>query len=359
MALPFLAKERLARILTGQRNLQRNRTIVNTWLKRALAAALVASAALVGFGVFVERWYHAPLPVVATEEAELAPGQPFSRFAAHLAERGLITHPRLWTWRARLAGAARQVQAGEYEVRPGDTPATLLERLRQGDVKTYEVKLIEGWTVRDALRALAADPALEHTLAGVDEQTLLEQLGLPGGHAEGMFFPDTYHFVRGATDADVLRRAYLKLESELSRLWNDRAPELPYETPYEALIVASLIEKETGVESDRARISQVFASRLDLGMRLQTDPSVIYGLGAAFDGDLKRRDLRTDGPYNTYTRSGLPPTPIALAGGRSLEAALHPASGDFLYFVSKGDGSSEFSVSLEEHEAAVRKYQLR
>jgi UPF0755 protein len=332
---------------------------VNTLLKRALAAALAVVLLAGGFLVFVERWHDSPLPLEAPVDAELEQGQPFSRFASHLAERGIITHPLLWSWRARLSGAARQIQAGEYEIHPGDTPATLLARLRRGEVKTYEVQLIDGWTIRQALGALAAHPVLVHTLAGTDEETLLEQLGLPGGHAEGMFFPDTYHFERGASDADILRRAYAKLQNELAALWESRAQGLPYETPYEALIVASLIEKETGVDTDRPRISQVFASRLSLGMRLQTDPSVIYGIGRSFDGNLTRRHLRTDTPYNTYTRSGLPPTPIALVGARSLIAALHPAPGDYLYFVSRGDGSSEFSASLKEHEAAVRKYQLQ
>lgn len=332
---------------------------MNTLLKRALTAALAAILLAGGFLLFVERWHESPLPVTDAVDVELAPGQPFSRFAAELADRGIITHPLLWSLRARVSGAARQVQAGEYEIRAGDTPASLLARLRRGEVKTYEVQLIEGWTVRQALGALAAHPVLVHTLAGTDEETLLEQLGLPAGHAEGMFFPDTYHFERGASDADILRRAYAKLQNELAGLWENRSSGLPYETPYEALIAASLIEKETGVDSDRPRISQVFASRLGLGMRLQTDPSVIYGLGLSFDGNLTRRHLRTDTPYNTYTRRGLPPTPIALVGVRSLTAALHPAPGDFLYFVSRGDGSSEFSASLEEHEAAVRKYQLR
>jgi UPF0755 protein len=193
----------------------------------------------------------------------------------------------------------------------------------------------------------------------VDEQTVLGVLGLPEGHGEGLFFPDTYHFERGTSDADILRRAYRKLASELEAAWQSRDAGLPYDSPYDALIVASLIEKETGRDSDRASIAQVFVSRLNRGMRLQTDPSVIYGVGPSFDGDLTRRHLRTDTPYNTYTRHGLPPTPIALVGRKSLKAAMHPAPGEFLYFVSRGDGSSHFSVSLEEHQAAVRRYQLQ
>jgi UPF0755 protein len=182
---------------------------------------------------------------------------------------------------------------------------------------------------------------------------------LPGGRAEGLFFPDTYHFAGATSDADILRRAYARLETELAAAWLARAAGLPWKSPYEALIAASLIEKETGQADDRPRIAQVFVSRLQRGMRLQTDPSVIYGLGNSFDGNLTRRHLRDDTPYNTYTRGGLPPTPIALVGKRSLMAALHPAEGEFLYFVSRGDGSSQFSINLEDHKAAVRKYQLQ
>jgi UPF0755 protein len=260
---------------------------------------------------------------------------------------------------ARLDGSARRVQAGEYWLKAGDLPGNLLERLLAGDVVRYQVKLIEGWTLAEALATLAVHPELEHELSGVDEQTVLGVLGLPEGHGEGLFFPDTYHFERGTSDADILRRAYRKLASELEAAWQSRDAGLPYDSPYDALIVASLIEKETGRDSDRASIAQVFVSRLNRGMRLQTDPSVIYGVGSSFDGDLTRRHLRTDTPYNTYTRHGLPPTPIALVGRKSLKAAMHPAPGEFLYFVSRGDGSSHFSVSLEEHQAAVRRYQLQ
>ena len=290
---------------------------------------------------------------------ELVPGQPFSAFVRKLAQAGIVDHPRLLTWRARLVGDARRVQAGEYDVRPGDTAEDLLDRLLSGTVSSYAVSLIEGWTVRQALAALTADPVLEHELAGADEATVLGMLGLPSGNAEGMFYPDTYRFTRGASDADILRRAYDKLQSELELQWASRDAGLPFASPYEALIAASLVEKETGRDEDRARIAQVFVTRLQRGMRLQTDPSVIYGVGVDFDGNLTRRHLRTDTPFNTYTRKGLPPTPIALVGTRSLTAALHPAEGDYLYFVSRGDGTSQFSVSLEEHEAAVRRYQLR
>jgi UPF0755 protein len=324
-----------------------------SWL--ALTAVVLIAAA----GAYTLYWNGRALPVTEDIRVELEPGQSFAAFADALEHEGLLTHARIWSVLARLSGAARRVQAGEYWVRVGDTPAGLLDRLLAGDVVVYEVKLLEGWTVRQALAQLAVQEPLLHELDGADETTLLGALGLPAGHAEGMFFPDTYRYERGASDADILRRAYNKLQDVLAAVWASRDSGLPYETPYQVLIAASLIEKETGRDEDRAKIAQVFATRLAKGMRLQTDPSVIYGVGGTFDGNLTRRHLVTDTPYNTYTRKGLPPTPIALVGARSLDAAVHPAGGDYLYFVSRGDGTSHFSASLEEHEAAVRKYQLQ
>jgi UPF0755 protein len=320
-----------------------------------LALAIALAGAAVGYALW---WQQSPLPLDGDRVVLLERGEPFVRFAERLGELGVIDHPRLWTVVARLTGDARRVRAGEYRVSPGDSPQRLLRRLIAGDVVTYSVQIVEGWTIMQALAMLRNDPVLELTLDGVSVQTLLEVLGLPAGHAEGMFFPDTYQFVRGDSDADVLRRAYARMQGQLDEAWAGRAAGLPYETPYEALIVASLIEKETGRDDERGLISQVFALRLQLGMRLQTDPSVIYGVGDAFDGDLRRADLRRPNPYNTYLNRGLPPTPIALPGRSSIHAALHPAEGEYLFFVSRGDGSSKFSVSLEEHEQAVRRYQL-
>lgn len=325
-------------------------------LSALLIAGLVAAAAV---GLYVTSWQSEPLRVTEDTKVNLEPGQSFSAFARQLEADGMLDDAWLWSGLARLDGSARRVQAGEYWLNVGDRPGDLLQRLLAGEVVRYQVKLIEGWTLAQALATLAVHPELEHELDGVDETTVLGVLGLPEGHGEGLFFPDTYHFERGVSDADILRRAYRKLEEELDVAWQSRDAGLPYKTPYDALIVASLIEKETGRDEDRPSISQVFVSRMHRGMRLQTDPSVIYGVGDAFDGDLTRRHLRTDTPYNTYTRHGLPPTPIALVGRASLEAAMHPAPGEFLYFVSRGDGSSHFSVSLEEHQAAVRRYQLQ
>jgi len=319
---------------------------------------IVVVACGVGAG-YVNRWNNTPLGIEpTTQTVVLQRGEPFSAFAHRLSERNLVTHPRLWSRLVQLRGLARQVRAGEYVACASDTPETLLQRLISGDVLAYEVRLIEGWTAMQALAALHDEPRLAHTLSSATVDTLLGALGLPDGHAEGLFYPDTYRFVSGDSDADILGRAYVKMQDELAALWEQRADGLPYTTAYEALIVASLVEKETGRDEDRGSISQVFASRMHKGMRLQTDPSVIYGLGEAFDGNLTRRDLRRDTPYNTYVHRGLPPSPIALPGRGSIEAALHPADGEYLYFVARGDGSSQFSTSLAEHRAAVRKYQL-
>jgi UPF0755 protein len=326
---------------------------------RILSAVVVlAVLAAAGAAWYVKRWQLSPLAVDGRTVILVERGEAFGHVAGRLRERGVVDHPRLWTWLARLSGEARRVQAGEYEIVAGDTPAGVLARMVAGEVVTYQVKILEGWTVMQAVAELARHPALGHTLEGVTVHTLLDVLGLPGGHAEGLFFPDTYQFVRGDSDAEVLRRAYVRMQSVLQETWEERDAGLPYESPYEALIAASLIEKETGREEDRPLVSQVFALRLQRGMRLQTDPTVIYGIGEEFDGDLRRADLRRPGPYNTYLNRGLPPTPIALPGARSIHAAVHPADSEYLYFVSRGDGSSQFSLSLDEHEAAVRRYQM-
>jgi UPF0755 protein len=328
------------------------------WLKTVFAL-VVLGAALVGAGMaYVFWWHQAPMGLERAEVVVLERGEPFARFAGRLHDLGVIEHPRIWTQLARWSGDARRVRAGEYRIHPGDSPSALLSKLIAGDVVTYDAQIVEGWTIMQALAMLRVDPVLEQTLDGADAHTLLELLGLPAGHAEGLFYPDTYRFVRGDSDADILRRAYARMQDKLEAAWDARSSGLPYETPYEALIVASLIEKETGRDEERPLISQVFVLRLQLGMRLQTDPSVIYGIGDAFDGNLRRVDLRTATPYNTYVHRGLPPTPIALPGLRSIAAAMHPAEGEYLFFVSRGDGTSKFSVTYEEHNQAVRRYQL-
>jgi UPF0755 protein len=329
------------------------------WLK--LLSGLLILLAGIGFAAYryVEQWRHSSDSIRGTDTFILERGQSFRSFAEQLSRAGVVEHPRLWTLLARLDGTATRIKAGEYQIRDDDTPDRLVQRLIARDVVTYRVGFIEGWTIAQALDVLAADPVLRRDLESVDTTGLLEALGLSGAHPEGLFFPDTYQFERGDSDRDILLRAHARMLSVLDEAWASRAEGLPYETPYEALIVASLVEKETGHEAERERIAQVFVNRLRLGMRLQTDPTVIYGLGARFDGNLTRAHLREDTPYNTYVHGGLPPSPIALPGARSIQAALRPTEGDYLYFVSRGDGTSEFSVTLEEHNRAVRKYQLR
>ena len=258
-----------------------------------------------------------------------------------------------------MRGLHGRVQSGQYAVLPGETADSLLDRLSAGDVVTHRFRIEEGETVTRLLERLAAASHLRFDLAGSGAADLLETLGLPGEHAEGRFFPDTYQFVLGYRASALLRRAFRKMEAELAAAWPARSDRVDYDGPYEALIVASMVEKETAEAEDRARVAGVFVRRLAKGMRLQSDPTVIYGLGAAFDGDLTRQHLRTDGHYNTYRRHGLPPTPIAFPSRASLHAALHPDAGDALYFVSRGDGSSQFSATLADHNAAVRRFQLR
>jgi UPF0755 protein len=286
-------------------------------------------------------------------------GESLASVSAKLGEAGILRHPLLLRAWARYVGLDVKIRHGEFLLRPPLTPAQLLETLARGDVIHYQVTLPEGITLRAALQILAAADGIETVLGGVADP-FFSELTDTAGNPEGLFFPDTYRYERGATDRALLERAYRRMQEVLADEWPERAPQLPFETPYEALVMASLIERETGVPSERPDIAGVFVRRLARRMRLQTDPAVIYGLGDDFDGNLTRAHLRDDGnPYNTYRHFGLPPTPIALPGRASIHAALHPADGDTLYFVARGDGSHEFSVTLAEHQAAVRRYQLQ
>ncbi len=327
----------------------------------AVAGMLVLAAALAAGLLWARAELHRPLALESPEVIEIRPGTALSRVADELSDRGLLTHPAVLSWYGRLTGEAERIKAGEYVLQPGTTAAEALARFVAGDVRLYSFTIIEGWTTAEAVRALQAHPAISVTLAPYDPQSLLAAVGAEEDHPEGLFFPDTYHFPRGASDATILRQAYALMQERLSAAWRSRRDGIPLETPYEALILASIIEKETARDDERRAIAGVFTRRLEKGMRLQTDPTVIYGMGDAFDGNIRRRDLRTDTPYNTYTRKGLPPTPIALPGEASLEAAVDPASGDALFFVATGepDGSHYFSVTREEHEAAVERYLAR
>ena len=253
---------------------------------------------------------------------------------------------------------AGKLHAGEYALDPGITPRGLFEKMAAGDVIQHKFTIVEGWTFAQLRDALAQDGMIEHSLAGRADSDIMKDLGSGGAPAEGWFLPQTYQFVKGMSDLDILRRAHKAMKQTLDRLWNSRAQDLPLKTPYEALILASIVEKETGQAAERPVIAGVFEHRLKIGMRLQTDPTVIYGLGSRYDGKIHTRDLETDTPYNTYTRAGLTPTPIALPGAASIEAVLHPAPTDALYFVARGDGTHEFSATLEAHNRAVAKYQL-
>lgn len=272
-------------------------------------------------------------------------------------EAGVDVQPALLAWLARLNRATTGIKAGSYSVSQGVTPLQLLGKLTRGEVTQGELTLVEGWSFRQWRARMDKHPDLRHETTGLSEAQIAEKLGQKMAQLDGWLFPDTYLFDKQSSDLDLLARALRAMQRKLDSEWQLRDPGLPYKTPLDALVMASIIEKETGQAADRAMVAAVFVNRLRKGMLLQTDPTVIYGLGENFDGNLRKRDLLADTPYNTYTRSGLPPTPIAMPGLASLQAALHPAASDVLYFVARGDGSSEFSHTLDEHNRAVNKYQ--
>jgi UPF0755 protein len=297
--------------------------------------------------------------VEAPLELTIAPGSS-ARSVAEAVRRAGVQTPSLllYAW-FRASGQARDMKAGSYEFPPGTTPVSLLDKLVRGEQALRSITLLEGWNIRQVLQALQASPDLTQDLAGLDQAALMARIGYPGRHPEGRFFPDTYRVAKRAPASSVLRQAAQAMDRKLAEAWDQRLPDTPLRSPDDALILASIIEKETGLESDRGQVGGVFTNRLRIGMRLQTDPTVIYGLGERFDGNLRRVDLQTDTPYNTYTRAGLPPTPIAMPGWNSLLAAVRPQPTQALYFVARGDGASHFSATLDEHNAAVRRYILR
>jgi UPF0755 protein len=325
------------------------------WLLRALFALLLIAALAAG-GVWY--WLRSPLSLAAPSvELSIEPGTNPAEVARAWVNAGVQTDARfLYQW-FKFSGQAKQIRAGSYEVHSGITPRELLDKMVKGDQVLEQLRLIEGWNWRQVRAALAAAPQLKAKTAQMSDAEIMAALGQPGVSPEGRFFPDTYAYSRGVSDLTVLKRAHAAMQHRLAAAWNKRAPNLPLKSPDEALILASIVEKETGVSSDRSKVAAVFANRLRAGMPLQTDPTVIYGLGDAFDGNLRKRDLLADTPYNTYTRGGLPPTPIAMPGAASLQAALDPAPIKAVYFVARGDGSSEFSDDLTAHNRAVNKYQ--
>ncbi len=329
-------------------------------LLRIAVGTLLVAALVAALGYWHYRDFLAT-PLALGEEGlvlEVPRGVGLRRISDDLATRGLIDAPDLLVLHGRLRGLDTAIKAGEYRLEPGLTPPALLALLSSGQVLLHSLTLVEGWTFAQALAAVRASPVLTQTLEGFDQAAVMDRLGMPGVHPEGRFFPDTYRFPRGTSDLEFLRRAHDTMQAHLADAWEKRAPGLPYADSYEALVLASIVEKETSLPEERDEVAGVFVRRLHKGMRLQADPTVIYGLGAAFDGNLRRADLRADTPYNTYTRHGLPPTPIALPGYGAIVAALNPADGAALYFVATGDGRHVFAETLAEHEANVRRYQL-
>lgn len=336
---------------------------------RRLLQVLLALSVLVGaaaaFAAWrAHTWLQTPIANLSSQRVyEVPRGASFRTVASDLNDRRLLDRPRVWTYWARLTGRSSGLKAGEYALNPGITPDELLDLLSSGRVILHSITFIEGSTFTDIRRQLNSDDAVDAVHKNASVEDIMRALGAPGLHPEGQFFPDTYRFPRATTDLELLKLAYRRMQDELRAAWNARAADLPLATQYEALILASIVEKESALESERPMVAGVFIERLRRGMRLQTDPTVIYGMGEAYDGDIRRADLLRDTPYNSYTRAGLPPTPIALPGLESLRAAVNPNITGAIFFVAtgKGDGSHYFSATLAEHQAAVQRYlrQLR
>ncbi|MFP3602241.1 endolytic transglycosylase MltG [Paraburkholderia sp. SIMBA_053] len=318
---------------------------------------VVLAAAAIAGGY---HWANSPLELNPAQlDVTVKPHSSLRSVTLQLNRCGVPVEPELFIVMTRLLGLQSELKSGNYEFKTGITPYEVLQKIARGDVNEYVATVIEGWTFRRMRQELDANPALKHDSAGMNDAQLMSAIGAPEasiGNGEGLFFPDTYLFDKNTSDLDVYRRAYRLMRARLDEAWVARSPDLPYKTPYDALIMASIIEKETGKKSDRAMVAAVFANRLRVGMPLQTDPTVIYGMGESYNGHIRKKDLQTDTPYNTYTRMGLPPTPISLPGVASLQAAMNPAQTSALYFVSRGDGSSIFSDTLGDHNKAVDKY---
>lgn len=325
------------------------------WLRRLLVVALMISAVAAAAAWW---WLERPMPLRGDRvEVSIEPGAPPREVARLWVDAGVdVPAEVLYEW-FRWSGQARKIRAGSYEIGPGVSPRELLAKMVRGDETLEVLRLIDGWNFRQVRQALADAPHLKQTITPLSDEQLARLLGLGGGVMEGHVFPDTYAYSRGVSDVTVLRRAVAAMTRHLSSTWNARAEGLPLRDPDAALVLASIVEKETGLASDRGRIAAVFINRLRIGMPLQSDPTVIYGLGERFDGNLRRADLLTDTPWNTYTRAGLPPTPIAMPGLASLQAVMRPEPSRALYFVARGDGTSVFSESLDEHNRAVNQFQ--
>ena len=315
---------------------------------------LLATAAVGG------AWWWANQPLSLSNsplDFRIVAGSSLRSAIGQMREAGVDVQPTLLALLARVNKAETGIKAGSYSINQGVTPLQLLEKLTQGQVTMGQMTLVEGWTFKQWRAKLDNHPDLIHETRGLTEAEIIDRLGLQAARLDGWLFSDTYLFDKQSSDLELLARALRSMQGKVASEWAGRAEGLPYKTPHDALVMASIVEKETGREADRTLVAAVFVNRLRKGMLLQTDPTVIYGLGDAFDGNLRKRDLQTDTPYNTYKRPGLPPTPIAMPGLASLRAALHPAASEALYFVARGDGSSEFSRTLDEHNRAVNKFQ--
>jgi UPF0755 protein len=326
------------------------------FIKKILGGILVIVALAVA-GISI--WAHQPI-IGADHQSigfSVRSGSSVRSSAQQIADAGVPVNPTLLSLLARITGKGTRLKAGNYELKPGATPLELVEQLVRGEFAQESLSIIEGWTFRQMRQAIAAHPALKHDTSMLSDKELLAKVAPSYSAPEGLFFPDTYLFAKGASDLQIYKQAHALMLKHLDDEWARRSPSVPYKTPYEALIMASIIEKETGQKAERDRIAAVFVNRLKRGMLLQTDPTVIYGMGEKFLGNIRKRDLTADTPYNTYVRVGLPPTPISLPGIESLAAALNPADTDALYFVSRGNGTSEFSSNLNDHNRAVNKYQ--
>ncbi len=344
----------------GCQHLQRAQSAQRGWsaLRLLLQLAVVAALLVAAAWWWSQRAFSLPvgMPVV---DVTIPAGTSVNGAAHNVVKAGVDTSPSLlyWYWRIALLGTKTGVlKAGAYEVVQGDSPRSLLVKISEGRQSLRSVTLVEGWNIRQVRAALAKAEHLKPTTQAMNDAQLMAAVGKPGVHPEGRFFAETYSYAKGSSDVAVLKLATNAMDKQLQAVWEARAPNLPLQSAADALILASIIEKETGSPADRAVIGGVFTNRLRIGMRLQTDPTVIYGLGEAFDGDIRKRDLLTDTPYNTYTRAGLPPTPIAMPGKAALMAAVQPASTPALYFVARGDGTSQFSATLDAHNQAVNKY---
>ena len=324
-------------------------------LKTVFLLGLIAAFAVAAGGWW---WLRTPMTLASpTVDLSIEPGTLPRQVAQVVRDAGVDVHPQLLFAWFRLSGQGRQIKAGSYELTTGITPRRLLDKLSRGEESLRAVTLVEGWNIRQVRAALAKSDQLKPETQGLSDADLMKLLGRPDQHPEGRFFPDTYTYAKGSTDVAVMKRALRAMDKRMAAAWAQRKPDAAVKTPDEALILASIVEKETGKSADRTLVATVFNNRLRIGMPLQTDPTVIYGMGEAFNGNLRKVDLQTDTPWNTYMRNGLPPTPIAMPGKAALLAAVQPAPGKFLYFVAKGDGSSEFSETLDAHNRAVNKYQ--